>query len=111
MKNPFGFSLIKSSQINLNEADKTLSNYLLENEPTFAKCISCGSCTGTCTAGEYTDLNLRQIQLLIKRGQLDEVTAKASKCMLCGKCSFICPKGVNTRHILQLIKLYDDRKI
>ena len=96
----FGYSISKSSTIDLDQQSKDISARLLQLEPSFATCIGCGSCMATCSAGHFTTLNLRRLQLLVRRGQTDAISAEAQKCMLCGKCQIICPRGVNTRNIV-----------
>ncbi|MEG1499002.1 MAG: 4Fe-4S dicluster domain-containing protein [Bacteroidales bacterium] len=108
----FGYSLNKSSVIDLEKADTNLAKEIAQEEPSFLYCIYCGTCTGTCTAGNFTDFNLRKIQLLVKRGQIEEIKNLLPNCMLCGKCQMACPKGVNTRHVLLILnRLVHARKI
>lgn len=99
----FGFGIKQSGVMDLDKADFTLLHEIAEAEPSARHCISCGTCTSTCSAGKYTGFNLRRLQLLIRRGELQEVASRISECMLCGKCQWACPKGVNTRHIVMLI--------
>ena len=95
-----------SGVVNLDSADRNLAQKVLESEHSFAYCISCGSCTATCSAGNFTDYNLRQMQLMVKRGEVELLRDTITRCMLCGKCQMVCPKGVSTRNIvLQVSKL------
>ena len=108
----FGFGLKKSGVMDLDGIDWTLFREIAAEEPSFLNCFYCGTCTATCSAGKYTGFNLRRLQLLIKRGQWEEVAQRIPECMLCGKCQWVCPKGVNTRHIVMLInKKLHARKI
>ena len=108
----FGFGLKKSGVMDLDGIDWTLFREIAAEEPSFLNCFYCGTCTATCSAGKYTGFNLRRLQLLIKRGQWEEVVQRIPECMLCGKCQWVCPKGVNTRHIVMLInKKLHARKI
>ncbi|NVO03074.1 MAG: 4Fe-4S dicluster domain-containing protein [Bacteroidetes bacterium] len=99
MKN-FGFSLSKDRQIDFDKSDKRIMDFVKIEEPTFNICIACGTCTATCSAGNFTEMNLRKMITLIKRGEITGVRAELSKCMLCGKCSLACPRGVNTRNVI-----------
>jgi heterodisulfide reductase subunit C len=54
--------------------------------------------------GNFTRFSLREVNILIKRGENDQVYQALKKCMLCGKCSLVCPRGVNTRNIIVLAK-------
>ena len=108
----FGFGLKKSGVMDLDGIDWTLFREIAAEDPSFLNCFYCGTCTATCSAGKYTGFNLRRLQLLIKRGQWEEVVQRIPECMLCGKCQWVCPKGVNTRHIVMLInKKLHARKI
>jgi len=100
--NRFGFTINKSRLIDYDKGDQRVRNYITEREPSFRLCFSCGSCTATCTAGNHTTLNLRRINVLIRRGDLDPIREEVTRCMLCGKCYLSCPRGVNTRHVLAL---------
>jgi len=99
MKN-FGYTLSKDRQIDFDKADKRVAAFVREHEPSFNICISCGTCTATCSAGNFTDFNLRYLFTMIKRGQLADTRKEIAKCMLCGKCSLACPRGVNTRNVI-----------
>ena len=58
----------------------------------------------TCTTGNLTKFSLREIHILIKRGENDNLLKSLKKCMLCGKCTLVCPRGVNTRNIVVLAR-------
>lgn len=96
----FGFKVHKDRQIDLDSADLDLCRSVGAAEPSIHLCISCGSCSATCTAARLTSFSLRKIILQVRRGQLQGLTEEAGKCMLCGKCQLICPRGVNTRNLM-----------
>ena len=74
-------------------------------------CIGCGGCTATCTAGMFTEFNIRKLQMLVKRGENQEAYDNLHKCMLCGKCLLVCPRGVDTRRmIFNMLKYIDNQK-
>lgn len=100
----FGYKIQADRQIDLDKTDKRLSEFIAKNEPTFNTCIACGGCTSTCTAGKFTPMNFRKMQLMIRRGETEPVKKEIAQCMLCGKCQLVCPRGVNTRRIIMLIK-------
>ena len=52
----------------------------------------------------FTGFSLRELNILIKRGENELVRNALKKCMLCGKCTLVCPRGVNTRNIVVLAK-------
>ena len=102
----FGFSLSKSSTINLDTVDTTLYKKLCEIEPDARICMNCGSCSASCTAAPFSGMSLRKVILAIQRDQ--DVRPMLSNCMLCGKCTMVCPRGINTRHLLlTLYRIYD----
>ncbi len=100
----FGFALSKGRAINYDSNDRSIADYIHENEPSFRLCIECGACAATCTAGNFTLFSLREFNILLKRGENDKVRENIQKCMLCGKCSLVCPRDVNTRNVIFLAK-------
>ncbi|MBO4742154.1 MAG: (4Fe-4S)-binding protein [Bacteroidales bacterium] len=105
----FGFGLSKSSAVRLDEVDLTLYRKLERVEPDVRICMSCGSCSSTCTAGPWSGMSVRKVIHALQRGQ--DVAPMLKNCMLCGKCSMVCPRGINTRHlILSLCRLYEEKK-
>ncbi len=102
--NKFGFSVIETRTIDLNNFDRRLIEYIVKNEPSFIVCLSCGGCTATCSAGNLIDFNIRQLGLMIRQGETENLEKEINKCMLCGKCSLVCPRGINIRNVIMLIK-------
>ncbi len=100
----FGFSISKGRQIDFDANDRSIADYISEREPSFKACIECGCCSATCTTGNFTRFSLRELQILLKRGENEQVRQQIKKCMLCGKCSLVCPRGVNTRNVIMLAK-------
>jgi heterodisulfide reductase subunit C len=100
----FGFTISKGRQIDYDANDRRIAEFILEKEPSFRHCIACGGCSATCTAGNFTAFSLREINILINRGENEMPRDNIKKCMLCGKCSLVCPRGVNTRNVVLLIK-------
>ena len=107
----FGYSLSPSSRIDLDLFDRNRFNTLAEIEPDVLKCMACGSCTATCTAGKYAKNSLRSAILYLQNGQDKQALEYLKPCMLCGKCFMVCPRGINTRHlILSILKTYNNAK-
>jgi heterodisulfide reductase subunit C len=100
----FGFTISKGRQIDYDSNDRSLAEYIFEKEPSFRRCIECGGCSATCTTGSFTGFSLRELNIMIKRGENDQVRDSLKKCMLCGKCTLVCPRGVNTRNVVVLAK-------
>jgi len=102
--NKFGYTISKGRQIDFDSNSRNVADFIIENEPSFRLCIECGGCSATCTSGNFTRFSLRELNVLIRRGENDQVRDALGKCMLCGKCSLVCPRGVNTRHVIILAK-------
>jgi heterodisulfide reductase subunit C len=100
----FGFTISKGRQIDYEANDRTIAAYISEREPSFRICIECGCCSATCTTGNFTRFSLRELQILLKRGENEQVRESIKKCMLCGKCTLVCPRGVNTRNVVMLAR-------
>lgn len=99
MKN-FGYTLSEDRQIDYDKNDKKVLAYVKTHEPSFNICISCGTCTATCSAAQFTNFNIRHLYTLLKRGEVTNIKKEIAKCMLCGKCLLACPHGVNTRNVI-----------
>lgn len=96
----WGYSIHRDNQIDFDKNSRKHYYAVLKSEPSFAACIACGSCAGTCSAGNFTDFSLRKINILISRGEVKDLLLELEKCMLCGKCTLVCPRGVNTRNVI-----------
>jgi heterodisulfide reductase subunit C len=100
----FGFTISKGRQIDYDSNNRSIADYIADREPSFLRCIECGCCAATCTSGNFTSFSLREVHILIKRGENRQVSQIIRKCMLCGKCTLVCPRGVNTRNVITLAK-------
>lgn len=100
----FGFSLHKPRVIDFESNDRSIVELIIEREPSLKLCIECGGCSATCTTGQFTSFSLREIHILLKRGENKQVRNKIKQCMLCGKCTLVCPRGVNTRNVVFLAR-------
>ena len=99
----FGYTINKQRLIDLDKNDRQAIIRVRQLEPSIDICIGCGTCTATCSANVFTQLNLRQLMLLVNRGETAKLKQEVEKCMLCGKCTLACPRGVNTRNVLLAI--------
>jgi heterodisulfide reductase subunit C len=95
----FGFQINQGRTINL-DIDRVPLKQLEEAVGSFRRCIRCGSCTATCSAGQFTDFNIRKIHTKFRAGMYDELAETIKPCMLCGKCTLVCPRGVNLRSMI-----------
>ena len=104
----FGFKISPSSAINLDKIDRSRFDKLCSIEPDAVRCMSCGSCSATCPAAEFSGMSIRKVLHCLQRGKEEETFRMMSNCMLCGKCTMVCPRGINTRHlILSICRIYD----
>jgi heterodisulfide reductase subunit C len=100
----FGFTISRQRVIDYDKNLRTIADNILSRENSFRMCIECGGCSATCTTGAFTSFSLRELHILIKRGENDKPKEKIKHCMLCGKCVLVCPRGVNTRNVVFLAK-------
>jgi heterodisulfide reductase subunit C len=96
----FGYTISPDRQIDYDRNDRNVREHLEKAEPTVLQCISCGSCTATCTSGHFVNLNIRRIHTFLIRGETAGLLKEIRKCMLCGKCQLVCPRGVNLRNLI-----------
>lgn len=96
----FGYTINTQRVVNLDKNNLRLAKAVLQLEPSFELCVNCGTCTATCSANTFTSFSLRQLMLLVSRGEEAQASDEAAKCMLCGKCLLACPRGVNTRNVV-----------
>ena len=99
----FGYKKNDSYKLDLDLNSFGLYEKLLDTEHSASYCISCGTCTATCSAGQFVDFNFRKILLMCKRGDTLGLKTIINRCMVCGKCQFACPKGVNIRHLVLIL--------
>ena len=52
------FLKVKHLHIDYDKLELDLLNKVLEEEPSFQWCISCGCCTASCSAGNHTTFNV-----------------------------------------------------
>lgn len=103
----FGFTLNPSSRIDLDKTDREKFAALVKAEPDVLKCMACGSCTASCTAGKFTNTSVRSAILALQNGKQQQAVDLLKGCLLCGKCTMVCPRAINTRHlILSILAIY-----
>jgi heterodisulfide reductase subunit C len=100
----FGYTISHDRQIDYDALPRDIYRKLQAMEPSVNACISCGTCSATCTAAQFTDFSLRKYILLLRRGMHQDVAGNIDKCMLCGKCMLVCPMGVNTRNVIYSVR-------
>ena len=100
----WGYSISEDRQIDFDQNDRSAYFSVQEKEPSLRKCISCGSCSATCSSALFTDFDIRKVFVMLARGEMGELKSELEKCMLCGKCILVCPRGVNTRNAIIMIR-------
>ena len=80
--NKFGYSLSPASVINLDKVDSSKFMLLAKLEPDVRKCMACGSCTATCTAGKFTKTSLRTAILALQNGLEEKAYESLKGCMM-----------------------------
>jgi len=93
----FGFTVNKGRTLDFDAADFSLKDSLIQNVFSYKRCIGCGTCSATCSAGKYTDFSILKCNMLYRCGDITGLVEELDKCMLCGKCTLVCPRGVNIR--------------
>ena len=96
----FGFNISETRTINLEDCDLENVKKLHREVSSFKLCVSCGACSATCSARQFTDFNIRKIHASFRRGQYAGLQEELKACMLCGKCTLVCPRGVNLRSMI-----------
>lgn len=96
----FGFSISKPRSIDLDTCDLSMNAAVESSGASFRSCIGCGGCTASCSAGQFTDFNIRRTHTLFRRGQYDGLEKALNNCMLCGKCFLVCPRSINLRRLI-----------
>ena len=73
-----------------------------------AKCIQCGTCSGSCPLAPYMDFGPRQLFALAREGDMDEVLNADTMwlCVSCYNCTIKCPRDIAiTDHMYSLKKM------
>jgi len=93
----FGFTTQKGRTLDFDKINFSLKDNLAQKVPSYKRCIGCGACSSTCSAGKHTDFNILKCNMLYRCGDIVGLEEELDKCMLCGKCTLVCPRGVNIR--------------
>jgi heterodisulfide reductase subunit C len=101
----FGYNIQTDRQIDYDQNNRRILEYVRAREPSIDWCMSCGTCASACTAAVTTQYSLRKLIILARRGMEDEILTSVYRCRFCGKCINACPRGVNTRNIIYLMQL------
>ncbi len=96
----FGFEIQKTRVVDIDKVSKEDMAVLDEVVASHNRCIYCGACAATCSAGNFTSFNIRKIHTLYRRGEYKNLAKELEKCMLCGKCTLVCPRDVNLRGMI-----------
>ena len=109
--NSFGFTISQPRSIDVSDDVQDRLLRLEKRVPSFKRCINCGGCAATCSAGQFTSFNIRKIHNMYRWNEFEGLEEELQKCMLCGKCTLVCPRGVNLRDlIINLRKILSKQK-
>ncbi|VVB87620.1 CoB--CoM heterodisulfide reductase iron-sulfur subunit C [uncultured archaeon] len=66
-------------------------------------CIQCGTCTGSCPSGRYTNLNVRRI---VKDSIKKDISSDQElwMCTTCYNCQERCPRGIKITDAILLLR-------
>ncbi len=78
----------------------------VEDLKTVYACIQCGTCSGGCPAGRYTNLRTRLIVRNIQLGLRENVLESDDlwACTTCYTCQERCPRNVATTDIIRVVR-------
>lgn len=106
----WGYSIQPDRQNIYEQGDFSLLDRVMQQEPSVRACVSCGTCSATCTAAT-NGCNLRRLILDVYRGNVQQACEAAERCLFCGKCILVCPRGVNTRNVILIVKKESRRNV
>jgi heterodisulfide reductase subunit C len=71
-----------------------------------ARCLQCGTCTGSCPVSHAMDLSPRQLIALFRAGDLDGIMRSRSiwLCASCYACTTRCPAGIKVTDLIYALK-------
>ena len=71
-----------------------------------ARCLQCGTCTGSCPVSHAMDISPRQLIALFRAGDLDAIMQSRSiwLCASCYACTTRCPAGIKVTDLIYALK-------
>lgn len=73
-----------------SEGEEEISEAVLQQYPSTARCISCNRCTDICPQ----DLDVMEFVNAAIRGDIEEVVEESFDCIMCGLCALRCPSEI-----------------
>jgi heterodisulfide reductase subunit C len=101
----FGFNIHEDLMIDYDRPSPAYEA-VLEEVPSIAACLSCGSCTGSCISSDLTGLGFRNLMVYLRNGWYVRLASALEYCQFCGKCAMVCPREINTRKAILVMKKY-----
>jgi heterodisulfide reductase subunit C len=92
--------------------------HLIPGGERIARCIQCGTCTGSCPVNYVMDISPRMVIALFRAGEIEKVLRSRTIwiCASCYMCTTRCPQAIKITDILYALKrtamergLYPDR--
>ena len=92
--------------------------HLVPGGERIARCLQCGTCTGSCPVSYAMDISPRMVIALFRAGQIEEILRSRTIwiCASCYMCTTRCPQAIKITDLLYALKrtamnakLYPDR--
>jgi quinone-modifying oxidoreductase subunit QmoC len=92
--------------------------HLVPGGERIARCLQCGTCTGSCPVSYAMDISPRMVIALFRAGQIEEILRSRTIwiCASCYMCTTRCPQAIKITELLYALKrtamdakLYPDR--
>ena len=92
----------------MTEAQKDLKEQVLRMsgvDP--GKCMTCGTCSGTCPAYDEMEYHPHQFVSMVKKGNIEPLMRSESlwQCLSCFACMERCPRGVEPAKLIEAVRL------
>jgi heterodisulfide reductase subunit C len=80
--------------------------HLVPGGERIARCLQCGTCTGSCPVSHAMDLSPRQLIELFRAGDLEAIMRSRSiwLCASCYACTTRCPAGIKVTDLIYALK-------
>lgn len=96
----------------LRESERTLRRRFLEEAQLvpgadrIARCLQCGTCTGSCPVSYAMDISPRTVIALFRAGEIEQILRSRTIwiCASCHMCTTRCPQGIKITDVLYALK-------
>lgn len=96
----------------LPESERTLRQHFLEEAQLvpgaerIARCLQCGTCTGSCPVSYAMDISPRKVIALFRAGEIEQILRSRTIwiCASCYMCTTRCPQGIKITDVLYALR-------